>query len=106
MTVVDEMINVTWSPPAIPNGAIHQYIVQRINSSGTFYYHVSPKQHHILLPLFNDALVFVSAVNLFGQNEFTQAKPNGMLFMIICIKVNNVTSLFVCSTLFSIPMHQ
>lgn len=79
MTVVGEMINITWSPPAISNGVIHQYIVQKINSSGSLYYHVSSDQHHILLPYyFNEALVFVSAVNLFGQSEIEHAKPNGM----------------------------
>ena len=79
VTLVDEMINVTWSPPTIPIGMIYQYIVQRINSSGTFYYHVLGNQYHILLPYYNDALLFVSAVNLFGQSDFKHAKPNGML---------------------------
>lgn len=86
VTLVDEMVNVTWSPPANPNGVIHQYIVQRMNSSGTFYYHVPAKQYHTLLPAFNDALIFVSAVNLFGSSELAQAKPNSMFFMIVLIQ--------------------
>jgi len=76
-TLVDGMVNVTWSPPAIPNGVIYQYIVQRINSSGTFTYYVPANQHHILLSYINDALVFVSAVNIFGQSEFERAKSAG-----------------------------
>ena len=80
VTVIDEMISVTWLPPANPNGVIHQYIVRRINSSGTLYYHVPGNQHHLLLPYLDDAVVFVSPVNLFGQGEFEYAKPNGMLY--------------------------
>ena len=79
VALVDEMINVTWSPPATPNGVIQHYIVQRINSSGTFAHRVSANQYHILLPYFNDALVFVSAVNLFSQSEFEHAQSAGML---------------------------
>ena len=78
--VSDELINITWSPPANPNGIIHQYIVKKINSSGTFYYHVSANQQHIVLPYYNDALVFVSAVNLFGQSSYEHAKPKGHTF--------------------------
>ena len=78
--VGDELINVTWSPPANPNGIIHQYIIKRINSSGTFYYHVSANQQHIVLPYYNDALVFVSAVNLFAQSSYEYAKPKGHTF--------------------------
>lgn len=84
MTLVDEFINVTWSTPVIPNGII---TVKRINSSGSFYYHVSADQHHMLLPYFNDALIFISALNLFGQSEYVQAKPNGKFFMVTCINV-------------------
>ena len=89
VTLVDDIINITWSPPAIPNGVIHQYIVQRINSSGTFYYHVPADTHHISLPYVNDALIFVSAVNLFGQSKFTQALPNGMVSHLKCIKCHH-----------------
>ena len=78
VTLVDSnLINITWSSPAIPNGIIQQYIVKRINSSGVFYDTVSGNQHHILLSYFNDALVFISAVNTFGQGNYVQAKPNG-----------------------------
>ena len=73
------MINVTWSPPATPNGVIHQYIIKRINSSGTFYHYVPGNQHDLFLPHFKDALIFVSAVNLFGQSDFEHARPSGML---------------------------
>jgi len=79
VTLDDVVINITWSPPAISNGIIYQYIVKRLNSSGTFYYHVLGNQHHIILPHFNDALIFVSAVNLFGQSNFKHVKPNGMI---------------------------
>ena len=79
IALVDEMVNVTWSPPATPNGVIQQYIVQWINSSGRFTHRVSANQYHILLPYFNNALVFVSAVNLFGQSEFERAQSAGML---------------------------
>ena len=79
VTVVDNMINITWSPPAITNGVIQQYIVRRINSSGAFSHYVSANQYHLSLPYFNDALVFVSAVNLFGQSEFKLAQSIGML---------------------------
>ena len=80
VTVVDEMINITWSSPANSNGVIHQYIVRRINSTGTLYYHVPGNQHHFLLPFLDDAaFIFVSAVNLFGQGEFEYAKPSGTL---------------------------
>ena len=84
VTLVDGMINVTWSPPANPNGVIHQYIVRRINSSGTFYYHMPANQNYISLPYLDDAIIFVSAVNLFGQGEFEYANPKGMLCIITC----------------------
>ena len=82
-----EMINVTWSPSAKSTGTVHRYIIKRINSSGTFYYHVPANQHHILLPYFNDALVFVSAVNLFGLSDFEYAKPNSMPFIHLHVMV-------------------
>ena len=71
------MINITWSPPSITNGMILQYIVQRINSSGKSYYHVSGNQDYLELPYFNDALVFVSAINQYGQSSFEQAISSG-----------------------------
>ena len=74
------MINVTWSPSVELTGRVHQYIIKRINSSGTFYYHVSANQLHIMLPYDNDALVFVSAVNMFGLSDFEQAQPSGKPF--------------------------
>jgi len=71
------MINVTWTPPVAPNGIIYQYIVQRVNSSGNFHHHVPANQHTILLLYFDDALVFVAAVNLYGQSSFKHAVPKG-----------------------------
>ena len=72
------MINVTWTPPVVPNGIIYQYIVQRVNSSGKFYHHVPANQHSLSLPYFNDALVFVAVVNLYGQSVFEHVEPQGM----------------------------
>ena len=72
------MINVTWTPPVVPNGIIYQYIVQRVNSSGKFYHHVPANQHTISLPFFDDALVFVAAVNLYGQSVFERANSQSM----------------------------
>ena len=77
VTLVDNTINITWSPPSITNGMILQYIVQRINSSGKSYYRVSGNQNYLKLPYFNDALVFVSAVNQYGQSSFEQAISSG-----------------------------
>ena len=77
LTIVDGIINVTWTPPVVSNGIIYQYIVQRVNSSGKFYYHVPANQHTISPPYFNDALVFVAAVNLYGQSVFEYAVPDG-----------------------------
>ena len=56
---------------------ILQYIVQRINSSGKSHYYVSGNQNYLELPYFNDALVFVAAVNQYGQSSFVQAKSSG-----------------------------
>ena len=81
MTLTDaEMINVTWSPSITVTGPVYQYIIKRINSSGIFYYHVSADQYHIVLPYYDDALVFVSAVNLHGVGDFEQARPSGKPF--------------------------
>ena len=81
VTLIDaEMINVTWLPSVTVTDIVHQYIIKRINSSGTFHYHVSANQQHIVLPYYNDALVFVSAVNLFGVSDFEQAQPSGKPF--------------------------
>ena len=77
VTLVGDMINITWSPPSISNGFILQYIVQRINSSGKSHYYVSGNQNYLELPYFNDALVFVAAVNQYGQSSFERAKSNG-----------------------------
>ena len=103
VTLVDgDMINITWSPPAVLNGVIHQYIVKRINSSGTFYHHVSANQHHILLPYFNDALVFISAVNLFGQSDYEYAKTNGII-MYIAFITNTYFIICICMYVFVVP---
>ena len=77
VTVADNIINITWSPPSISNGMILQYVVQRMNSSGNSYYHISGNQNYLELPYFNNALVFVSAVNLYGQSEFEIARSSG-----------------------------
>ena len=76
-----EIIIVTWSPSDIYTGAVHQHVIKRINSSGTFYYHASADQYHIVLPYYNDALLFVSAVNLFGLSDFEHAKTSGKPFL-------------------------
>ena len=81
VTLIDaETINVTWSPSVTVTDIVHQYIIQRTNSSGTFHYHVSANQQHIVLPYYNDALVFVSAVYVFGVSDFEQAQPSGKPF--------------------------
>jgi len=77
------MINVTWTPPVAPNGIIYQYIVQRVNSSGKFHHHVPANQHTISLLYFNNTLVFVAAVNLYGQSNFKHAVPKGMQYIIL-----------------------
>ena len=77
VTMIGKTINITWSPPSVPNGMILQYIVQRINSSGKSYHHVSRDKTYLELPYFNDALVLVSAVNQYGQSSFEQAKSSG-----------------------------
>ena len=79
VTLVGNTINITWSPPSTPNGIILQYIVQRINSSGKSYHHISRNQNHLELPYNNDAaaLVFVAAVNQYGQSNFKVAQSNG-----------------------------
>ena len=56
---------------------ILQYIVKRINSSGKSYQYISRDQNYLELPYFNDALVFVAAVNQYGQSSFEQAKSSG-----------------------------
>ena len=78
LTVVSNVINVTWSPPSTANGMILQYIVQRVTSSGTTYHHVSGNQTYLELPYFKGALVSVAAVNQYGQSSFELAKSSGM----------------------------
>ena len=78
LTVVSDVIKVTWSPPSIANGEILQYIVQRITSGGTSYHYVSGNQKYLELPYFYNALVFVAAVNQYGQSSFELAKSSGM----------------------------
>jgi len=76
------MVHVIWTPPVVPNGIIYQYIVQRVNSSGKFNHHVPANRHTTSLPYFNDALVFVAAVNLYGQSILEHAVPMGMCCII------------------------
>ena len=78
VTLVGNIISVTWSPPSNSYEIILQYIVQRINSSGKFYHHVSGVQNYLELPVYYDALVFVAAVSQYGQSSFEVAKSNGM----------------------------
>ena len=77
VSVAGNIIIITWSPPSISNGMILQYIVQRINSSGPSYYYVSGDSNYFALSYFNGAVVFVSAVNLYGQSEFEIARSRG-----------------------------
>ena len=77
VTVVDNIIYITWSPPSISNGIILQYIVRRIDSSGKSYYHyILGDRNYLELPYSNDALLFVSAVNLYGQSDFELARSS------------------------------
>ena len=48
-----------------------------MNSSGNSYHHISGNRNYLELPYFNNALVFVSAVNLYGQSEFEIARSSG-----------------------------
>jgi len=72
------MINVTWTPPNESNGIIYQYTVERVNSSGKFYDHVSADAYSTLLPLFNETHIFVAAVNLYGKGIPLLARSEGM----------------------------
>ena len=69
------MINVTWSPPAAPNGIIYQHIVKQISPNDTSYYHISGNKHSVLLPFFNVTRIFVTAVNVYGHStqEFVRS---------------------------------
>ena len=79
LAIVDDTIVITWSPPTIPYyGIILQYIVQRITSSGKSYYHVPGTQNSFVLPYSDNALVYVAAVNLYGQSNFELARSAGM----------------------------
>ena len=80
LTLVDGIVEVTWKPPAVPNGIIYQYIVQRINASGRFFKHVIPSQLYTSLVYYNDALVSVAAVNLFAQSQFEHAESKGIVW--------------------------
>ena len=68
LTVVEDFINVTWSPPAVPNGVIYQYIVKQINPNDTSYYHISGNRHFILLPFSNITRIFITAANFYGHS--------------------------------------
>ena len=86
LTLLDGMVEVTWKPPAVPNGIIHQYIVQRINASGKFFKHILANQLDTSLVYYNDALVLVAAVNLYGQSQFEYAEPKGTVLMLRIVK--------------------
>lgn len=75
LTIVEDMINVTWAPPAVPNGVIYQYIVRQITPNDTSYYHVSSDEYSILLPFFNVTHIFVTAVNFYGHSNEEFAEP-------------------------------
>jgi len=77
VTLVDRVINITWSPPSVANGVILQYVVHRMSSSGESYHHVPGDQNYLELPYFNGALVFVAAVNQYGQSSFEVARSSG-----------------------------
>ena len=77
VTVVGNIIKITWSPPFISNGEILQYIVQRVDSNGKSYHHISGNRNYLELPSYNNALIFISAVNQYGQSSFEVAKSNG-----------------------------
>ena len=79
VTVAGNVIKITWSPPSTSNGEILQYIVQRVNSSGKSYHHILGNRNYLELPYYNNALVFISAVNQYGQSSFELAKSNGMI---------------------------
>lgn len=79
LTLLDGIVEVTWEPPAIPNGIVYQYIVQRINASGKFFQHISATQFDTTLVYFNDALVSVAAINLYGQSQFEYAESRGIV---------------------------
>ena len=83
VTLVGNIINITWSPPSVSNGMILQYIVQRINSSGKSYYYVSRNENYLKLPYFHDALIFVAAVNQYGQSKYERAKSSGKKNIIV-----------------------
>ena len=79
LAIVDNTIVITWSPPIIPYyGIIVQYIVQRITFSGKSYYYVPGNQNSFELPYSDNALVYVAAVNLYGQSNFELARSAGM----------------------------
>ena len=107
VTLVDSTVNITWSPPSITNGMILQYIIQKINSSGKSYHHISGNQNYLELPYFNDALVFVAAVNQYGQSSFELAKPSGKKNVwLLCININHIyIQLLVCRLLVLIMEH-
>ena len=63
------MINVTWEPPATPNGVIYQYIIRQIAPNDTSYHHVSGNEYSILLPFFNVTNIFITAVNFYGHSD-------------------------------------
>ena len=73
------MVEVAWKPPAVSNGIIYQYVVQRINASGKYFKRILANQLDILLDYYNDALVSVAAVNLYGQSKFEYAEPRGIV---------------------------
>lgn len=49
-----------------------------VTSSGKSYYYVSGAQNSFRLPYSDDALIFVAAVNLYGQSNFELARSAGM----------------------------
>ena len=83
LTLLDGVVQVTWEPPAVPNGIIYQYIVQRINASGIFFKHILPNQLDTSLVYYSDALVSVAAVNLYGQSQFEYAESKGTYSSIV-----------------------
>ena len=76
LTVVEDVINVTWAPPAVANGVIYQYIVQQFTLNDVFYHHISSDEYSVLLPFFNTTRIFVTAVNLYGHSSQEFVEPS------------------------------
>jgi len=77
LTLVDETVVITWTPPVVPNGIIYQYIVKRVNSNRELYNHISANQNTIKLSDYSDDKVSIAAVNIYGQSDFEPVVSQG-----------------------------